>query len=486
MKNNTSPSSKSDKEPQPSQPKIFWVKGEKGVKIDHLIFAEFLEDNGFYSTVTSGGGCEFVRIQNNVVEQTTAKAIKDFVRMYLLMKNEREVLSQLMKGANKYFGVGILEFLESKKLDLLKDSKDKAYFVFKNCVAVVTKNGIKIKNHTEIEKPIWKEQIIDRDFEKCKDSMGGDFAQFVRNTTDKINPKFIANRKALGYLLHNHHNPINPKAIILNDSDININSAKGGRGKGLYLKAVSKLRTTTIEDGKIWTPYKNFAYQKIKPSTQVFVLEDLSKGFDFESLFPILTDGVTVERKNRDAYTIIAKDLPKLAITSNYAIDRDGGSFERRIHDIDLSGYYSCHHRPIDDFEVQFFDGWNSTQWSKFDNFMLDCVRLYLLKGLGTSSQSIKEKILRENMNSALWDYLEENIATITTKTFYSNSKFLNDISDYDNSTLGKFTAKGISSSLKKYCDFKGFVFEKTRSAMGRGFSITPPIDDGSGEDLPF
>jgi hypothetical protein len=499
MKNHNSikPSRQTDKTKKTQRPGTskFWEIDDKGkIKINPLEFIELLESFGFHA-YRVGQSCEYIRIKNNIVQSVTPKDMRDVVRLYLIDLGERDVLAQIVKASNLYFGVGVLQFFKTIDLNLLKDTRDKAYFVYKNCAVVISKLGVDILSHQAIDKHIWEDQITNRDIEKCKDGMGGDFAQFVLNTVDSNPADFLANRKALGYLLHNYHDPTNPKAIIINDSDININQPKGGRGKGLYLKAISKLRTTTIEDGKIWTPYKNFAYQKVKQSTQVFILEDLSKGFDFESLFAILTDGVGVERKNRDAFTIEAKDSPKVAITTNYGVEGHGGSFDRRMHNIVLGGHYHCDHRPIDDFGTIFFDGWDSSQWMKFDNFMLDCVTQYLRSGLGESSKLIKKKVLVENMNEALWDYLEMNVANIATATTYRTNDVLAIINDYD-STLESMRGKTLYDSLRKYCKFKKFGFEKIRDAKGRGFKITPATNaatnaaskDGSNQydDVPF
>jgi hypothetical protein len=165
------------------------------------------------------------------------------------------------------------------------------------------------------------------------------------------------------------------------------------------------------------------------------------------------------------------------------------------MHNIVLGGHYHCDHRPIDDFSTIFFDGWDSSQWMKFDNFMLDCVTQYLRSGLGESSKLIKKKVLVENMNEALWDYLEMNVANIATATTYRTNDVLAIINDYD-STLESMRGKTLYDSLRKYCKFKKFGFEKIRDAKGRGFKITPATNaatnaaskDGSNQydDVPF
>ena len=59
----------------------FWSKSDKGaIKIIHILFKTFLEDNGFYKYNPEGGkNYVFVRVTNNLIDHTDEKEIKDFV-----------------------------------------------------------------------------------------------------------------------------------------------------------------------------------------------------------------------------------------------------------------------------------------------------------------------------------------------------------------------------------------------------------------------
>ena len=64
-----------------NQQKQFWTKSDKGViKIVHILFKQFLEDNGFYKYCPEGSkNYVFVKVTNNLVDHTDEKQIKDFV-----------------------------------------------------------------------------------------------------------------------------------------------------------------------------------------------------------------------------------------------------------------------------------------------------------------------------------------------------------------------------------------------------------------------
>jgi hypothetical protein len=56
----------------------FWDRNDKGViKIIHIQFKQFLEDNGFYKYCPEGGkNYVFVKVTNNLIDHTSEKEIK--------------------------------------------------------------------------------------------------------------------------------------------------------------------------------------------------------------------------------------------------------------------------------------------------------------------------------------------------------------------------------------------------------------------------
>jgi len=64
----------------------FWDRNDRGViKVVHVQFKQFLEDNGFYKYCPEGGkNYIFVKVTNNLIDHTSEKEIKDFVLTHLL------------------------------------------------------------------------------------------------------------------------------------------------------------------------------------------------------------------------------------------------------------------------------------------------------------------------------------------------------------------------------------------------------------------
>jgi hypothetical protein len=60
------------------------------------------------------------------------------------------------------------------------------------------------------------------------------------------------------------------------------------------------------------TLINHFPYQTVSSDCQVLAFDDVRKNFNFESLFSIITEGLTIEYKGRDAIKLPVKDSPKV------------------------------------------------------------------------------------------------------------------------------------------------------------------------------
>jgi hypothetical protein len=58
-------------------------------------------------------------------------------------------------------------------------------------------------------------------------------------------------------------------------------------------------------------------------------------------LFSAITEGITIEKKNKDAIRIPFSFSPKIVITTNYAIKGRGNSFLRRKVELELTSFYN-------------------------------------------------------------------------------------------------------------------------------------------------
>ena len=360
----------------------FWYKTDKGlVKIVHIEFKNFLETQGFYKYHVDGSNTfVLVRIINNLIDHTSEKEIKDFVLDYLIKLEDKSIFNYFADNV-RFFKEDFLSMLSTIDVFFIADTKDTAYLYYKNCAVKVTKNGVELIDYIDLGGYVWKEQVIDRTFKICPVSPGSHFKKFLSNINARQNDRIATMESTLGFLMHNYKDPSYCPAVILNDELISDNP-EGGTGKGLLMKSLAQMKKMVVIDGKQFAFEKSFPYQLVGADTQILVFDDVKKYFDFERLFSVITEGLDLEKKNKDAIKIPFKRSPKVAITTNYAIKGSGNSFMRRKWELELHQYYNESFTPFIEFGKRLYDDWDDVEWCDFDNFMIDCLVGFLNTGL--------------------------------------------------------------------------------------------------------
>ena len=359
----------------------FWTKSDKGVvKIIHFFFKSFLEEHGFYKfNPQASKNYVFVRVTNNLRDHTSDKEINDFILNYLLDLDDVSVYNYFAENT-RYFREEFLTLLSSIDVYFIEDNKDTAYLYYKNSAVKVTKNELISIDYLDLGGYVWKDHVIDRGYIKCE-TTNCDFRKFINNICGNNESRIQSMQSTIGYLLHGWKNLSYSPAVILNDEVISDNP-EGGTGKGLFMNALAQMKKLVVIDGKSFNFEKSFAYQLVSADTQILCFDDVKKYFDFERLFSVVTEGLTLEKKNKDAIKIPFSKSPKVSITTNYAIKGKGSSFERRKWELELSRYYTRDRTPLKEFGKLMFGEWNDEEWCQFDNFMIECLQLYLDKGL--------------------------------------------------------------------------------------------------------
>ncbi len=367
-------------EEEQSQQK-FWSKSEKGViNIVHISFKKFLEENGFYKFNPEGSkNYVFVKVTNNLIDHTSEKEIKDFVLTYLLDVEDISVYNYFAEKV-KYFREEFLTLLSSINVYFIADNKDTAYLYYNNCAVKVTKEDVTPIDYLDLGGYVWKDHVIDRVFDICEIT-DCNYKTFVGNIAGGTEKRIRSMESTIGFLLHGWKNLSYCPATILNDELISDNP-EGGTGKGLFMTGLGQMKKLVVIDGKSFNFERSFAYQLVSADTQILCFDDVKKHFDFERLFSVVTEGLTLEKKNKDAIKIPFHKSPKIAITTNYAIKGSGSSFERRKWELELTQYYTKEFTPLVEFGKLMFGEWGDHDWCQFDNYMIGCLQLYLDKGL--------------------------------------------------------------------------------------------------------
>lgn len=379
----------------------YWDSEKEKLTILYTRFARFLEKNGFglYFYDKQSSIFRLVLNDNNRLEEASTERIKKFIETHIKnigidgVEYTEEMLLELIYKNKNLFAETLFEYLHHVNIDFLKDTKDTAYLPFKNGIIEIKADGVRLRKYGEINKVIWRNDIIDFHIDiDPNEETTCEFADFVQKITGGDNDRLLQAISLFGYELHKFKDPARPYALILGE-ETDDEGKGGGTGKGIFSKAIEHISQVETIDGKTFSPgKKNFAYQRVKLNTRNIIIQDVPQYFDFSVMYNLITEGITIEKKNQDELYIPFADSPKIIITTNYAINDSSNHAKRRLRTIEFSNHFSPAHTPLDEYGHLLFDDWDKDEWNRFYNFCFIAIKFYLEKGIHELPQSAKFK----------------------------------------------------------------------------------------------
>lgn len=460
----------------------FWDVNEKNqAVINRGRLIDFLHEHGGFALFYYDKNSTIYRIvqcKDGFLQEASSEYMKKFVIEYIDRLPDTfdggitpdDLKGLILKSHEAYFNNGLLEFLPRGEYNLLADEVDAAFFPFKNGIVRITADGISIVSYAEVNRVVWKTQIID--FEIKIDPNIADklpeYAEFINCVSGNDPDRYAYACTLIGYLLHKYKDPAKPYCVILAEENDN-ESKGGGTGKGLFLTAVSKLCNTVRVDGKNFKLDKSFAFQRVGLDTKLLAIEDTRKNVDFEGFYSIITEGATVEKKNKDELFIPYKDSPKIVFTTNYTIINNGAHARRRQKTFEFAGFFGAEKTPVMHFGHNLFDDWDITQWGLFYNFMFECCKGYLAAGILETGSTLK--VRRKHIRLKYGDEFIEWWDEWVKEDAYEWCKFIELYEGFINSTGVEkkfFSAKRFSQGIKDSAEMISEIpvdFEKERSS---------------------
>lgn len=446
----------------------FWESSGKGrFQLVYKLLSKWLKGAG-YHTIKQDGKFTYIKLKGSLIEEVSPEDIS--IKAYDYIEQEDEVAWEYLVGAKGGIEAKVLNIvLPSIELKLFRDSKHISYFPYKNGVLKVMGKSVELIAYNQFTAGhIWINQVIDRNYiiGEYGHSDYGDFIGKIAGSEDAENSIM----SSIGYLLSTYKNPSQGKIVVINDFDIN-DEPQGRSGKGLLLKGVAELRSTITIDGKRYNPNNvGFSLQRITRDTQVVLFDDLNKGSNFEKFFSMATDGMEIDRKNKVPIRFNYLDSPKIAMTTNYVLKGGSGSNRGRRIEIDLQGYFSVDHSPIDEYGKLFFNEWNTQEWQEFDYVMIGCLQFFLLNGIIEQvNKNSPQKNFIKDAGLIVFEYLED--FSFQLNNFHSTKEIKQGLIDFAGRNIS-ITNNKLTSSLRGYAELKGWKFEKVKKGQVRGFEF--------------
>ena len=431
---------------------IFWDIDEKGkIEISYIRFDQYLKNKGIskYFPFKESSDVDFIKKDENFIDWIDSIRIKDFVKEDLLSKGHFDIWEFMARNA-MIFKRDTLSMLDTTEVEPKRDTATSSFIYYKNKVIKTTKDKIEELEYSNIDEVIWRKQVIDRNV-TLVDESDGEFKTFIWRLSGEQKERYYTLKSVIGYLLHSHQNVSKPKAIIFNDEMLSDDIPNGGSGKGLIHKALGHIKNIVVENGKKFDSRSQFAYSRVNKDTQIFLMDDVPKSFNFEDLFSIITEGMVVEKKGKDPFKIDFEESPKISITTNYTIKGEGASHYRRVFEVEIANHFNDKYTPEDEFGHQFFSDWDDKEWSKFDNFMIRCIQYYLKNGLVESNKvNLELRKLKNNLGFEFMEFMD-------TKPFKNKRSKKEAREDFGNQYkhIARFNSpQKFNKKVKEYCEY--------------------------------
>lgn len=461
---------------------VFWFLNDKEqVQINPYKFKLYLQNKQCfkYYPVTDQKAFIFIQKDENFIEEINEFQVKDVVLDDLLYRDEIDVFNTVAMRTT-LFQPNFLSMLETANVELEKDGKDFAWLYYQNQAVKVYKDKIEKHNYEDLEKHIWKDRVIDRSFIDA-DHHESMFRSFIWYISGESKDRYNTMKSVIGYLLHSHKTSANNRAIILNDEVISDNP-NGRSGKGLIIQSIGKMKKSDVIDGKNFDFNKSFAYQTVSTDCQVLAFDDVKKNFNFELLFSAITEGLTIEYKGQPAIKIPVQDSPKIIISTNYTIKAEGGSFEGRMFEVELSSYFNSEFSPLDKFGCMLFDDWDKKEWARFDQYMINCLQYFLENGLVSyEHKNLKYRKLINNTAREFVYWMDEKKFKHEQRIDYKIwfQQFMNENEDFKR----WLTERKFNQWIKSYLNFKDMDVKSIVVNGKRMYEVINPNQKDEKED---
>ena len=454
--------------------------------VDFCVFLAWLG----YRRYLAGGSCEVVLPQGGVLQRVDLLKAKEDVERYI--QNEdliQGVKDKVFRKTREFFKAINLTSLPEFTGQFLRDDARTCWILYLNCAVKVTAQRIERVEYGQLDKYVWKEDIIRRWYAYDPDWRSGIYHQFTRNQcSDPLNKdaqgrpicdeaRHTAYLCSIGYNLHRFKTQMQPCLTIYSDSMDGDRERNGGSGKSMIIQLLRAMQTPSAASGDrlVMETGENLRsdyahnFDQVTSHTRVVVIDDLNnKRFRLSDLYSWVSTGMKINKKGKESISLPYEDSPKCVITSNNPVSGTRDSDVRRRMDVQLHRYYNARHKPIHDFGRAFFnEDFTDRDWKQFDCFALHCVQLSLrhqvaIQGLPPYANTVLASSLELEIGDDLVEYLDAVVSPGLEASGASklDAKALKNSYEEEYKVRRKESAKRFNQRLRRYAELRGLSVE--------------------------
>lgn len=488
--------------------------GKESIKFDPIGMIRFLEANGFRTIktiITGEGVLDLVRVVDGVLYKSSIVEIKRYILSFVSKVAPRNVHAKLLDDFGKIVTPDKCYSLTEIEDTTAMPESTRQTFCYKSGFVTVTPDDV-ICNAPGLL--MWDKSIIKRNFKRIPivekfdytgkyfisftpEAQKCEFLKYLQLTSDfwykegedayrqhreEWELHIINKMSCLGFLLH-FYRPFNEqKAVVAMDqTETPVGTSNGRSGKSILGIAIEQIIPQAYVDGKNFDP--KFMFSGVKPETRNVFIDDIHPSFKFEDLYSAITSKMMVNIKQGAIFEISREIAPKILITTNHAIRSDSPSTDARKILISYSDFFNVERSVADYFGHCFFSEWDDDQWLLFDNFMIDCVQLYLkvkYYGLNPSGKNeglvpppmadLRRRELRQRMGEGFLEWAQGTFDPARDLNRRRQRKELYAEYQAFDKTGGRFcNSFEFKKRIVGYCEYSGLHFNPRKKHFKTG-----------------
>ena len=513
-----------------AKPCKFWektyTKDKARYEINTLYLLHFLKVHGFGKMVDPDNDVvTYVRIEGFKIRQISPRNIQDFIIEWARDRKLDVEIQNLILNSTR-MSSGVFEKIDTVNPDFTCFSETSQTLFFRNSVVKVTASGVEESSGPADGVYVWDRNICDHEFKRIEPSFtaqwdpgNGSYSLQLRHTKshyfrflmnasrihwreefekraspdkekekayfrdhhwDIAGPRLtddeimeqeqhLANKLfTIGYLLHSHKSLSKAWGIWIMENKITEeDESSGGSGKTFMVRFLKQFKNTEMVNGRDKkVTENNFFLDRVTESTDILLIDDAVKYFNFNFFYSMITDNMVVNYKNARSKEIDFEVSPKLVVTSNFPPPANDGSTARRILPCVFSDWYHKQtddndylesRRIADDFGYDLYDRQYKKEWWNEDlNFCIDCLQFYLQSlpynlMLNPPMENVDKRMRQQAIGTEFmnWaevylakgsDYLDRPVHKTTARE------------DLERESKLKFTANAFTRRLKTFC----------------------------------
>jgi hypothetical protein len=408
--------------------------------------------------------------------------------------DNRDILEKFVKyGWGKIFSDNNSNHLPELNVEIKKHTRDKAFFYFKNGYVEVTRDNIRLLPYSDFNgKYVYKDHLVNREIKivNVHDPALRDFAtkgacfldfiyrmagsSYTRDINQNIdlakaeeNPerrtKLNYLMKLMGCLMHDYKQQgLTDFCVVLCDDNT------GGSGKGVLIQAFRQMLNPSVmtavcsidcrKDVGIFDP------ENLTERTRIKVYNDVSRDFNFGSVYNEITDGGTIRPMHKPPRAVLYEDTWKVLLTSNYIIRGNNGPDQRRQRVFSMNPFFDKDNTIQKYYGHSFYShDWKENDWDYFYNVMFHCVQMWLScdYNVGYIDKEFEQRRIEEEFPFEIRKFVDG----IQRGRFHATSDLYTAIKEsheYKNTPfVRKLTANFFGRMLSGYLESQGIKFKR-------------------------